>query len=343
MPTDPTTPSAPVTPSPGANSAAPATPNETALPSVAGEDPDFSYSSVARRDFLKVAGASAGAFLVGGANLGKPKVTPAPRVPFVRSGESPDIVVIGAGAWGSFTALNLRKMGAKVTIVDAYGAGNARSTSGDETRGVRSSYGDRPGELGEVWMLWAREAMKKWTAFDDEWGRELRLNLFHVTGDLIMRTEWDNFQLRCKVWWDKNKIPYQVLNPDDVRKSFPVISMDDITAVLYEPDAGVVRARRAAQSVAAVFEHLGGKIVIGRASPWKISNGTARRSSSSTPARRCAPTRSSSPSGRGSERPSPSSSPRRRACRSGTSATSPRRSATIGSPTRTFRATTSPA
>src|SRR5262249_5289384 len=171
-------------------------PIEAELPPVAGENPDFTYNPVARRDFLKVAGASAGAFLVGGASLGKPRITPAPRVPFGRAGESPDIVVVGAGAWGGWTALNLRKMGAKVTIVDAYGAGNARSTSGDETRGVRSSYGDRPGELGEVWMLWAREAMKKWIAFDDEWGRELRLNLFHVTGDLIMRAHGDNFHLR---------------------------------------------------------------------------------------------------------------------------------------------------
>src|ERR1041384_6123217 len=122
-------------------------------------------------------------------------------------------------------------------------------------------------------MLWAREAIKRWIAFDDEYGREFRLNLFHTTGDLIMTTEWDNFQLRTKVWCDKNKIPYQVLNPDDVRKAFPVISMDDITAVLYEPDAGVVRARRAAQTVASAFEKLGGKIVIGRAAPSKISNG----------------------------------------------------------------------
>jgi glycine/D-amino acid oxidase-like deaminating enzyme len=186
---------------------------------------------------------------------------------------SSDVVVIGAGAWGSFTALNLRKMGAKVTLVDAYGPGNARSTSGDETRGVRSSYGDRPGAQGEVWTLWAREAIKRWIAFDDEWGRHFRLNLFHTTGDLILRTEWDNFQLRTKVWWDKNRIPYQVLNPDDVRRAFPVISMDDITAVLYEPDAGVVRARRAAQTAAAAFESLGGKIVIGRAAPPKPSNG----------------------------------------------------------------------
>jgi len=234
----------------------------------------FDPTALPRRDFIRVAGAGAGALIVGGRMPESRRVPGIHATRSVRSGSaSPEIVVIGAGTWGSWTALNLRKMGAKVTMVDAYGPGNSRSTSGDETRGVRSSYGDKTGQLGELWMLWAREAMKRWIAFDDEWGREMRLNLFHTTGDLIMRTEWDNFQLRTKVWWDKNKIPYQVLNPDDVRKAFPVISMDDITAVLYEPDAGVVRARRSCQTAAAVFEKLGGKIVIGRATPSKISNG----------------------------------------------------------------------
>jgi len=106
-----------------------------------------------------------------------------------------------------------------------------------------------------------------------------------------MRTEWDNFQLRTKVWWDKHKIPYEVLNPADVRKAFPVMSMDDITAVLYEPDAGVVRARRSAQAAAAAFEALGGKIVIGRATPGKTSNGKLDELCS-TRGRRFAPTRS---------------------------------------------------
>jgi len=228
-----------------------------------------------RRDFLKVAGAGAGMALLGGASsVAASGVPDARRVAAIRTtAASPDIVVIGSGAWGSWTALHLRKMGAKVTVVDSYGAGNSRSTSGDETRGVRSSYGDKPGQLGELWMLWARESMKRWIAFDDEWGKQFRLNLFHVTGDLIFRQEWDNFQLRTKVWWDKNKIPYQILKPEDVRKSFPVISIDDITAIIYEPDAGVVRARRACQHVSAVFEMLGGKVMIGRASPSKISNG----------------------------------------------------------------------
>ena len=225
-------------------------------------------NALPRRDFLKRAGAGAGLFMVG-------STAPlAHATPSVRSATaSADIVVIGAGVWGSFTALNLQRMGANVTLVDAYGPGNSRSTSGDETRGVRSSYGDKTGQLGELWTMWARESIKKWIAFDDEWGREFRLNLFHTTGDLIMRTEWDNFQLRTKVWWDKNKVPYQILSPDDVRKAFPVLSIDDITAVLYEPDAGVVRARRATQMAAAVFEKLGGKIVIGRATPSKVENG----------------------------------------------------------------------
>lgn len=237
---------------------------------------DVDSPALPRRDFLKVAGAGAGVLLIGGSDnsITRPVPGVVRGLAATRSiSASSDVVIIGAGAWGSFTALNLRKQGVNVTLVDAYGPGNARSTSGDETRGVRSSYGDRTGEQGEVWTLWAREAMKKWVAFDDEWGKHFRLNVYHTTGDLIMRQEWDNFQLRTKVWWDKNKIPYQVLSPSDVKKAFPVLSIDDITAILYEPDAGVVRARRATQMAAAAFESLGGKIVIGRATPSKIVNG----------------------------------------------------------------------
>lgn len=227
-----------------------------------------------RREFIKAAGAGAGMILLGRSPAAEAAVAAeASRSAAVHASPSPDIVVIGAGIWGSFTAYHLRTSGAKVTLVDAYGPGNARSTSGDESRGVRSSYGDRPGTQGELWMLWARESMQRWKAFDEEWGRDLRLNLFHVTGDLILREDWDNFQLRCKLWWDKHKIPYSVIHPEDVRKSFPVIGTDDITAVLYEPDAGVVRARRATQTVAAAFEKLGGQIVIGRATPSKVAGG----------------------------------------------------------------------
>ena len=244
-----------------------------------------------RRDFIKTAGAGAGLILLGDA--ARAEAAPAGSAA-VRSGASADIVVIGAGIWGSFTAYHLRKMGANVTLVDAYGPGNARSTSGDETRGVRSSYGDRPGALGELWMLWAREAMKRWLAFDDEWGRDMRLNLFHVTGDLILRDDWavllrpreilrgpppdfgpGQYYLDYRVQRRRTggAVLAEPVRLGDGEARFPVISLDDITAVLYEPDAGVVRARRAVHAVAAAYEKLGGKIVIGRASPLKVTNG----------------------------------------------------------------------
>ena len=67
------------------------------------------------------------------------------RPPLVRHGEqvpprcaSPSI---GAGAFGGWTALHLRRRGADVTLVDAWGPGNTRASSGGETRVIRTIYG----------------------------------------------------------------------------------------------------------------------------------------------------------------------------------------------------------
>jgi len=38
---------------------------------------------------------------------------------------SPEVVVIGAGTFGVWTAYHLVQMGAKVTLLDAYGPGNS--------------------------------------------------------------------------------------------------------------------------------------------------------------------------------------------------------------------------
>ena len=50
------------------------------------------------------------------------------------------ITVIGAGAFGGWTALNLLRSGAKVTLLDAWGPGHSRSSSGGESRVIRHSY-----------------------------------------------------------------------------------------------------------------------------------------------------------------------------------------------------------
>ena len=54
----------------------------------------------------------------------------AEEVAAVQPRRSSDIVVIGAGAFGMWTALYLQRLGATVTVVDLYGAGNSRQPSG---------------------------------------------------------------------------------------------------------------------------------------------------------------------------------------------------------------------
>ena len=227
-----------------------------------------------RRGFLRTAGASAGLLLLNacGDDEGPiPGLRPRRRFTSL-GGASGDVVVIGAGAFGGWTAYYLRRMGARVTLVDAYGPGNSRSTSGDETRGVRSSYGDRS-VGGELWMQWARESMSRWKAFDEEWSEDLKTSLFHTTGDLIFREEWEPFTTKCREFWQKDGVRHEVLKPDEVTYRYPVIDIEGITAILSEPDAGVVRARRACQTVAAIFEHLGGTIMTGRVAIPKMNKG----------------------------------------------------------------------
>ncbi len=181
----------------------------------------------------------------------------------VQPRRSSDIVVIGAGAFGMWTALYLQRLGATVTVVDLYGAGNSRQTSGGETRGVRTSYGDRP--HGRQWTEWARRAISRWKQWDEEGQERLLPRLFFRTGDLILRGETNTYITDTLSNWDALSVPYEVLTADEVSARWPWIRYDGLGVALYEPDAGVVRARRAIESVARVFVENGGRIEVGHA------------------------------------------------------------------------------
>ena len=158
-----------------------------------------------------------------------------------------------------------------MVLIDAYGPGNSRSTSGDETRGVRSTYGNLA--HGELWMLWANRSIQRWKAWDDEWGRDLKMRLFVTTGDFTFRNEWENLTRGSRDLFVKNGITHEVVDVEIVKKEFPQFDLRGITVCLYENEAGVVRARRSTQCVAEAFQKMGGDIVIARAYPGPLENG----------------------------------------------------------------------
>ena len=207
--------------------------------------------SVNRRSFLKaVVAAPAGAAL----NRAAARQTARPS----------DVIVVGAGAFGAWTAYYLRQLGARVRLVDAYGPGNSRATSGDETRGVRSSYGDR-GIHAELWTAWANRAIDRWAAFDAEWGRAMRVSLFFTTGDFIFRAAPEAFTQRTQEIWKQLRIPFELPMVEDVARDYPQFDLTKIAFAMYDPRAGVVRARRACEVIAEAFRQSGGEMLMGHA------------------------------------------------------------------------------
>ena len=96
-----------------------------------------------------------------------------------------DLVVVGAGTMGAWTARRGQQAGLDVTLIDAYGAGHPRATSGDETRIIRSSHGPDP-----FYTTWSREAREAWI----ELGREIGEVIFVQCGALWFAHDPDGFE-----------------------------------------------------------------------------------------------------------------------------------------------------
>ena len=101
------------------------------------------------------------------------------------SGSAPDLVVIGAGTMGAWTAFWANRAGLRTTLVDAWGAGHPRATSGDETRIIRSSHGG-----DALYARWSRAALAHWHQFGEEWGE----TLFRPVGTLWFGHRPDGFE-----------------------------------------------------------------------------------------------------------------------------------------------------
>ncbi len=77
----------------------------------------------------------------------------------------PSVIVVGAGAFGGWSALQLLRKGAKVTLVDAWGPGNSRASSGGETRTIRATYGP----ARSIYVGMVARALALWQENERQW------------------------------------------------------------------------------------------------------------------------------------------------------------------------------
>jgi monomeric sarcosine oxidase len=153
-----------------------------------------------------------------------------------------DVAVIGAGVFGAWTAWHLAQRGQRVVLIDAYGPAHSRASSGGESRIIRMGYG-----ADELYTRLAMRSLAQWKKF---FGAEHRM-LFQKTGVLWLAGE-DDLQLRQTIFTLKRcEVLFEEMDRAALGRRFPQIAFDDVTFGVFEPESGVLMARRA---VAAVVE-----------------------------------------------------------------------------------------
>jgi glycine/D-amino acid oxidase-like deaminating enzyme len=161
------------------------------------------------------------------------------------------VAVVGAGAFGGWTALYLLRRGARVTLVDAWGPGNSRASSGGETRVIRGTYGPN-----QPYTKMAARAMQLWRENEKRWN----LTLIHQIGVLWMVTSGDDhFEKGSLPVLREAGIPYQELSTQEMATRWPQINLEAVHWGIYEPQGGFLTARIACQAVLDGFLAEGGE------------------------------------------------------------------------------------
>jgi monomeric sarcosine oxidase len=160
------------------------------------------------------------------------------------------VAVVGAGVFGGWTALYLLRRGARVTLIDAWGPGNSRASSGGETRVIRGTYGpDQP------YTKMAARALKLWRENERKWKRQF----LHRIGVLWMAAggddAWEHGSLAAL---KEAGIPYERLSTHELTKRWPQINFEGVEWGVFEPESGFLTARVACQGVVEGFVAEGG-------------------------------------------------------------------------------------
>jgi len=178
------------------------------------------------------------------------------------------VAVVGAGVFGGWTALYLLRRGAGVTLIDAWGPGNSRASSGGETRVIRGTYGpDQP------YTRMAARALTLWSENERKW----KLQFLRRIGVLWMAAGGSDAWERGSLDMLKEaQIPHERLSGRELAKRCPQINFEGVEWGVFEPESGFLRARVACQGVVEGFVAEGGvyrqTAVVGGAfesGPWK--------------------------------------------------------------------------
>ena len=164
------------------------------------------------------------------------------------------VIVVGAGSFGSWSALKLQQAGCNVVLVDAWGPGNSRSSSGGETRVIRTVYGH-----DSMYVEMARQCIDEWNHFQTA----AQASLMEMTGSLWFCGEDDSYVQAAIPSIKSVGLEMQEYSKEEASSRWPQINFEGLNKIFLEPLAGFLRARLACSVLTREFVKQGGEFVQG--------------------------------------------------------------------------------
>lgn len=174
----------------------------------------------------------------------------------LNSNSSFDVIVIGAGVFGAWTAYTLRRAGLTVALLDAHGPGNSRATSGGESRVIRMGYGP-----DEIYSRSALRSFDLWQEFIASIQTESDIafdgRLMHRTGVLWLAHEGNQYVADTQSTLERIGVKCERLSHAELLRRYPQIDFNEVVWGLVEPDSGVLMARQLVQALVKELVGLG--------------------------------------------------------------------------------------
>ncbi len=160
-----------------------------------------------------------------------------------------DVVIVGAGVFGVWTAYQLRRTGAEVLLVDAYGPGNSRASSGGESRIIRMGYGPD--------VIYTHMAQRSFIVWQELFDHINKPQLFQPTGVLWLARETDSYCEAALKALQQNNVKFERLEHSELGRRYPQLELGPISWGILEPESGILMARQAVQAVVAEVQAAG--------------------------------------------------------------------------------------
>lgn len=150
-----------------------------------------------------------------------------------------DVIVLGLGAMGSATALQLARRGCRVLGFDRFTPPHTHGSTHGESRIIREAYFENPAYVPLV-----QRAYELWNELEGESGARL----FVPTGGLMIGPPDSEIVRGARHSAELHRLQHEILGGADVRRRFPALQPPDDWLAVWESRAGVLFPERCVEA-----------------------------------------------------------------------------------------------